>query len=123
MLVALACDPSTSISRLGVFAFARNGMLAECCNCLASEEVYVADPMNACPEVDTDVADDGGCADGDSCAVPKIYTPCMCTYDANACRARLSRDLAVPVVGLCVDEGGPCESACGGVLAYPEPEE
>ena len=58
LAAAFGCDPSTSVSRLGVFAFARNGLLTECCNCLASREVYVDYPLHVCPEVDVWLPED-----------------------------------------------------------------
>jgi hypothetical protein len=122
---ALACDPSNSVSRLGVFAFARNGLLTECCNCLATTEVYVTSPLYLCPEVDVDVVDGGWgddrCADdAGPCVLEKTTTPCLCTFNANQCRDRLSRDIAVQVVGTCIEPAGPCEAACSGTLAYTD---
>ena len=124
----LGCDPSTSFSRLGVLAFARNGLLAECCNCLATQEVYVDYPLHVCPEVDVEMvgdgAVDGGCVDDGGLCVPaelRQRTPCLCSVSANECRNRLSQNRAVVVVGRCIEPEGPCERACGGVLAYPEP--
>lgn len=127
VVVTTGCDQSTALSRVGLFAFARNGLVTECCSCLARQEIMVDNARDVCPDVEiplvSDSTLDGECVDdGGVCVFEEgpYRTPCLCGDNANQCRNRLSRNGEIIVVGRCVEPNSPCETACSGVLAYPE---
>ncbi len=141
VVVALAgaagCNPLVLLSESGTFGGAARSQLAQdCCACLVRAELRDYDvgcPIGPDEDAGELVVVDAGEAPGDGGAPIEEEdagpppTPCLCEgIDEAVCVARLleREDAPIVVVGACVrrdvENIGPCGSACGGVLAYPD---
>jgi hypothetical protein len=111
--IALAsCDLNEFLLDSDLLPGARQEAATTCCECLFAQVAPASgDQCSATGDAGPPIVVDGG----------EVFTPCLCEeHTPLSCADLLSAGGPVVVVGGCVDVGGPCESACDDVLAFPE---
>lgn len=130
-----ACDEAC-LAQSDLFAGLREGLVEECCLCLAFSGTRF--PGAACAEAVLDeegvvsVPPDAGISpdapfggdDGDR-LVDEGEIPCLCGATANQCQSALLAGAPVVITGACISQGtnvgdheAPCEESCRGVLTF-----
>lgn len=108
-----ACDPVLVVSETDLFPELRRQLLEECCRCLADSRA--SPKQGRCQAPESEASDEGPAGAG----IDIESSPCLCEDEPESCTDSLWAGETVILVGACTQAGGPCEEACGGVLAYP----
>jgi hypothetical protein len=135
-VAATSCDPRAILAQSNLFSGVREGLIQDCCNCLARRGTRA--PGSSCGEAA--VGPDGGIVveegaevapddaefqqDDMDDVVDDNEIPCSCGLNANQCVNQLSKAsgrLLVP--GACIDQpnnvwDAPCEDACAQVVTF-----
>lgn len=106
-----ACDPVRVVTETDLFPELRRQLLEDCCRCLAERQIPSKE--GRCQERGSETSDEAGA----DTAIEA--TPCLCDTDTDGCADALWAGETVTLVGACTQTDGPCDEACGGVLAYP----
>jgi hypothetical protein len=114
-IVQCTCNPLAAGAGSELLSFLRDDLAVDCCNCLARESTVVASTVLLCPQSDAGTNPDSG----QIVSSASLTSPCLCGDDASSCREILNEGGELTLQGSCVQENGPCASACDGILAYP----
>ncbi len=109
----VGCDLQQLVLESEIAPGARNELVRDCCECLASGHTFLR--FDACggerpPDDEAETQADAG---------PLMRIPCLCGGAADTCTDVLVAGGVADVVGGCTAIGGMCQPACDGVLAYP----
>lgn len=111
------CNPVATAANSDLLPFLRDDLAVNCCQCLATSTTQVPNSLFLCPETDAGL-ENGTTEDPEASA---LQVGCLCGSDAAECRQALNDGEELLLQGTCVQENGPCELECNGILAFPQP--
>lgn len=136
-LLVGGCDFGVWLTQADLFGGIREGLIEDCCACLATsgtrfpgaacaEAVLAEDgeirvPADAGPAIPVDAPFDGDDLDR---VVEEDEVPCLCGEAADQCVHALTGGEFLVVTGACISQGdelqrrAPCQEECRGVLAF-----
>ena len=111
------CNPVATAANSDLFPFLRDDLAVSCCQCLAISTTQVPSDLFLCPNQDAGSLQ----SNPDGLEASALNESCLCGIDAAECRQALNNGEELLLQSTCVQENGPCEADCNGILAFPQP--